>query len=237
MAIQRLCLLDIETAILEATHYNSSANAPWALSCNLYKRINEYGQRLPMRLNEIAAQIGMQVPIHFDYLKTTANSSTSGTTVPVVSAGSSTIYMPTDYDHYMSFYDITNKRPIHVIENVDKWHYEELIKVPTGPPQYIEIMGFTTDGSSNWRRSGTLYPATVSGVTPSIRLHYWRLPAIMAGTGPATEYPDIDPKYESLFIYGPVCELTRSIDPDTYAAYSMLEKELLTQMVMTSRSL
>lgn len=236
MATLRISLNDIETAILEITHYSTSANAPWARSANLYMRINEYGQRLPMHLNSIAMQAGVATSVHFDCWKTTATSSTSGAGNVVVAASSSTIYMPTDYDHWISFYDVTNKRPIPVIEHVDRWHYEDLVLAPPGPPQYVEIGGMGT-GDSAWRRTATTYPATLTSITPSIRLQYWRLPAKMAGTTPNAEYPDIDGKYESLFIYGPVCDLTRHTDPDTYGTYSALEQQLLTEMVMTARSL
>lgn len=232
---QRLNLSQIETAILQVMGYSSSTTAPWASSANLYLRINDYGQRLPMRLNGIARSMGLAVPVRFDCWRTSANSSTSGTSVPVVAAGSSTVYLPVNYDHYISFYDLTHNRPIRVIQDADRWHVK-YVRAPAGPPAVIEIGGFTTDGSSNWRRTATLYPAVPSGVTPSIRMQYWRLPTAMPGVSPSTEYPDIDPKYEALFVYGPICDLARNtgFEYDRYAAW---EKEMLIDMVSTSRSM
>uniref|UniRef100_A0A6M3L6Q9 Uncharacterized protein n=2 Tax=viral metagenome TaxID=1070528 RepID=A0A6M3L6Q9_9ZZZZ len=244
MAVQRLNLKQIEDAILQIMGFDSSENAPWKTSATLYQRINEYGQRLPMRLNQIARETNVPTPVHFDMWKSSCNSSTTGTTVVLVAASSATIYFPTDYDHTISLYDITNKRPIQLIDNVDKWHYERLVHGPAGPPRYVEIGGFASDGAAAWRRTATLYPATESGVTPSVRLKYWRIPAAMTATVAAqaqSQYPDVDPKYESLFIYGPVIDLAR-IDLARqqnlgFEQWVRLERELLVEMLSTCRSI
>ena len=235
MAVQRLSLSQIESAILEIVGYSSSANAPWGSSANLYLRVNEYGQRLPMHLNSLARQMNMPTPVRFDMWRNTVDSDTSGADVPLVSSGSQYVYLPVDYDQWVSFWDLTNSRPISVIENVDKWH-SEILLLPEGPPQYIEIQGFVTDGSGNWRRRAKLYPATEAGTTPSFRMEYWKLPATMPGVSPTVEYPDIDPKYESIFIYGPICDLARNTGFE-YDRYAALEKDLLIEMLSTARSL
>jgi len=239
MAIQRLSLKDIEDAILQATGYSSSTTAPWKSSATLYTRINEYMQRLAMRLNQIAVELSQagqinpaDLPLHFDCWKTTADSGTATTEGPQVAATTATFYLPADYDHYISFYDLTVKRPIPVIERVDKYFIESLVTAAPGPARAIEIGGFS-GASGTWRRNGTIYP-TPDG-TPSFRLTYWRIPATMLTSAANTEYPDIDPKYESLAIYGPIVDLARStgFEFDRFAA---LEKELLVEMCMTARS-
>lgn len=228
MAVQRLTAANIETAVLEIMGYSASTTAPWGSAANFYVRMNEYAQRLPFRLNMLARQMGIKTPIHFECWKSSCNSSTSGTTVVKVTAATATIYLPSDYDHYISFWDITDKHKIPVIKDVDKYH-SDLANAVAGPTQAVEISGFVLDGS-DWRRSATLYP-TPTG-TPSIRLQYYRLPAIMDAAG---EYPDIDPKYESLFIYGTVCDLARNTAFE-YDRYAALEKEMMADMISTARS-
>jgi hypothetical protein len=240
MAVQRLTLDQIETAVLQIMGYSESANAPWTSQPNLWKRINEYMQRLPMRLNTVAREMATQgllkpteLPLHFDMWLTEATSAATGTGFKIA-ASASTAYMPTDFDAVQTCYDLTGKRYVPVVESVDKWMADELTNAPPGTPKCIKLLGYALDGS-DWRRSATIYPSTVSGVTPSMRLAYFRLPAIMVGTLPTAEYPDIDPKYGSISIYGTVCDLARGTGFE-FTQYAQLEREMLTEMCLTARS-
>lgn len=232
MAIQRLNMSQIASNILEIMGYADSTLAPWKTDTTLYTRINEYGQRLPMRLNSVAKQLNLPVPVRLDMWRTVASSGTNTTSGCQVTAGSSTLYLPVDYDHYISFMNADEAKPIHVTQDTVKWESDGLYSTPPGIPKYIEILGYVTVGS-NWRRAATLYPNPISSYTPSIRLEYWRLPNQM---GISTSYPDIDPKYESLFIYGTVTDLSRSTGQE-FDRYANLEKELLVEMISTARSL
>lgn len=238
MAVQRLNLTQIEAAILEACGFTSSALAPWGSSATLYVRINTYGQRLPMRLNQVGRELVSQgllppdaLPIHLGCWRTVSTSGTSTTTGIQVTAATSLCYMPADYDEYISFYDVTEKRDIPAFSGADKYLSEELVNATPGPARAIELQGFAAE-STNWRKTGYLYP-TPSG-TPSIRLTYWRLPAVFPGSSPNAEYADIDPRYQDIFVIGPVADLTRPTDPETYATYSQLEHDMLVDMCLTA---
>lgn len=234
MAVQRLTLAQITTEILRITGYTASSLAPWSSDANLYVVINRYGQRLPLRCAQVAiSTLGLsQGTIRFDMHRTVVNSATTGTGLRIA-ASSSTAYLPTDFDAAISWWDRTNNRRIRPIVGVAKWHDEVKTK-PAGPPEAIEILGVVLD-SSDWRRQATLHPATVSGVTPSVELTYYRLPAIMPGSAPSSEYPDTDIKYQDLWIYGPVLELMRPGDP-AYDRYAALEKELLVDLAQTAKA-
>jgi len=231
MAVQRLTLAQLETAILEAMGYASSSVAPWNNAATLYLRINDYMQRLPQkiadRVNDLRSQ-GMRIPYsgvpRFDMWRSTGNMTTA--------SGNSTVFFPTDYDHYVGFWDATNNRTIDPISDVERFHID-LKKAPAGPPEAIEILGFVTNGST-WVRQGKMYPSTVSGTTPSISLTYWRIPANMPGNNAAAEYPDIDPKWESLPIYGTITDIARPSAPE-YDRYTALENALLMQLAMTAK--
>lgn len=237
MALQRKTLTQTVTAILEAMGYSASAKAPWASDAALYLRINEYVQSLPMRMNQVARELAMQgvikpnqLPLHHDMWHTDCTSSTSGTTVIKVASGSSAAYMPTDYDAWISIYDVTNKKPVRAIEDPDRFLTEELLAKPPGPPQYLHIQGYVTNGS-DWRRTCTIYPATLTGVTPSFRMSYYRVPAAFPGASPSAEYADIDPKYESVVVDGTVCLLARSTGFE-YDRFQAREQSALVEMCM-----
>jgi len=236
MAVQRLNLLEIESAILEETGYAKSANAPWRSSDLLYKRINEYMQALPRRLNTAAMQMAASgvlkptdIPVHMPMWKTSATSATSGTGL-MIEQSSSTAYLPVDFDAAISCYDVSGKRPITIVDNADQYLDEELTQSPPGPPRVLVLSGYALQ-STTWRRSGTLYPSTQTGVTPSVRLVYYRLPAITRGTSPTSEYPDLDPKWESVVIYGPACALVRNIGFE-FERLEKLEQETLAAMCL-----
>ncbi len=228
MAIQRLTLAQIETAALQALGYVSSAVAPWVSAANFYLRVNQYMQRLPQRLTVIGRQAGLikptSGPLRFDMWRTTAT--LTGT------AGSQTLWLPVDYDHFISFYDFTNKRNIDPVEEVDRYWVDRLRNATPGPPQAIEILGFASNGGA-WQRKATLHPATIAGITPSVSLTYWRLPLAMTL---GTEYPDIDPKYEALALYGTIAELARPASPE-FDRYTALENSMLAEMALTAEAL
>ena len=235
MAVQRLSLTQIRANILEILGYSTSANAPWSLDSTLDLRINQYGQRLPMRLNSMARQLNLPTPVRLDCWRTTADSSNSTTAAIQVAIGSATVYMPVDLDAAISYYDLDNKRPIYPLEGAYRYEIEDLVNSPPGLPKYIEVGGYVTEGS-NWRRQATIYPAPISTYTYSLRLEYWRLPTSMPGEDPNYEYPDIDPKYESLFVFGPVTDLTRSTGQE-FDRYAAIEKEMLVEMLSTARAI
>jgi hypothetical protein len=124
---------------------------------------------------------------------------------------------------------------VDIVEETDRYFIDSLRNKTPGPPEFCEIGGFET-ASTVWRRKGTLYPATASGVTPSLSLTYWRIPARMAGSSPSSEYPDIDPKYEQVIPFGVARELSRSQTPETQR-WQELETEILLQMAGTARAI
>jgi hypothetical protein len=231
MAVQRLSLSDIETAILEITGYELSTLAPWKTSARLYTRVNEYIQRLPQKVTTVAKQAGLieptSGPLRFDMWKSTAT--ITGT------IGSQDVWLPTDYDHWISFYDLLNNATIDPIQEVDKYHVEGQRNASPGPTKNITVLGYALNVSV-WQRKGKVYPPVESTVIPSLSLTYWRIPAKMAGSSPTTEYPDIDPKYESIAIHGTVCDLARPSSPE-YSVWKAKETEILAEMALTARSM
>ena len=230
MAIQRLTLTQIETAILQNLGYSASTAAPWTTSANLYLRINDYVQRLPQKVSALASQLrkeGVELPYtgipRFDMWRSSATLTAT--------AGSSTVHFPADYDQYISFWDATNSAPIYPVDNTSRYHLDILKKKSAGPPEAIEIGGFVS--SSGWVREGTLYPATIAGTTPSITLEYWRVPASMSL---GTDSPDLDPKYESIAVFGPIVDLSRTTGKE-HERFMLIEKEMLSEMAMTARGM
>jgi len=233
MAIQRLSLSNILTELLRIVGFASSTVSDWATNDNLYNIVNRYGQSIPVRMSQ-AAQSPKRLLC--DMWRTVVDSSTSGTDVLIVAAGSSTLYLPVNCDYVVGIYDNTNGSKVEVITDVARWHIDEIKKKDPGPPEVVELLGYTTYATdSTWRRYGTIYPATVTGTLPSLTITYYRLPAIMPGVAIETEYPDADPKYHSLWIYGPAAELLGPSNP-AYDRYAALEKELLLDLAMISRS-
>ncbi len=232
MALQRLSLSQIETAILECLHYPASTVAPWLTSATLYLRINDYVQRLPViaagMANSMRLKIG-KLPLkgvpRFEMWKTVGKLTTA--------SGDSKVYFPEDYDAPISFWDETANRPLEVIRNVDKYH-SRIRKETPGPPKAIEILGgIPIQSSAVWVRYGQLCPATIAGVTPNITLNYWRIPRKMPGSSASTEFPDVDPKYEMLVIYGTASDLGTIYgrDPEKWKA---LADALLMDLALTA---
>lgn len=236
MAVQRLSLDNIKTELLRIAGYESSARADWQTDANLYRIINMYGQRLSLRAAQVAREAGLPptgVP-RFDMYKTRTTVTLAGGETSSDVRPQTTFAFPEDYDHWISFYDLTHKRPIRPTTEVSRWHLEKLKQKPLGPPEAIEIVDAYLSGST-WQRRGFTYPPSPSGVNPTVELWYYRLPAIMAGTSPTAEYIDADVKYHSLWIYGPAVELLRPDDP-VYDRYASLERELLLDLVYTGRA-
>jgi hypothetical protein len=232
MAVQRLTLAQIETELLRiAGGYDASTSADWGTSANLYRIINLYLQRLPARCAQVARELKLPMTgncLHFTMWRRSATSTTSsGDDNLVVTAGSSVVTLPTDHDETVSWYDETNGGLLAEVTNVDKYD-SGLRDRPPGPPVAVELTGI-----SSARKTGKFYPATVSGVTPSVTLTYFGLPAKMAGSSPTTEYPDIGAKWESLAIYGPALELLRPSSP-SYDRYAALERELLIDLAFSA---
>ena len=231
MAIQRLNLTQIKTEILRIVGVASSSVSDWETDANLYRIINMCGQQLSLRAAQ-AARPNLphgKTQLRFDMYKTVSNASTVGSGL-IVAASSSTLYMPVDFDHWISFYDTTYLRRIDVISDVAERHIK-IKQKQSGPPEVIELMNFAAN-SSQWQRVGIVYPATPTGTAPAIELYYYRLPATMAGTDPDNEYPDCDPKYQYLWIYLPACEVMRPNNP-SYDRYNSLGNELLIDLAAT----
>jgi hypothetical protein len=222
MAVQRLSLTNIQTEILRIVgNYTTSNDADWRTDANLYQIINRYGQSLTTR---VAAAVGLP-SVSLPMYRTTATSGTAASNDIFVTASSPTIFLPINLNEIISLYDVTNKRPLHPIRDVDL-DYNDVASKVAGVPDFYELLDFVDDGSGNWRQKALLHPAPHTGITPSLRLKYYRLPAVMPGDTPQTEYPDADVKYHSLWIYGPVVELMAPNSP-IFDRYVALERGLL----------
>jgi hypothetical protein len=160
--------------------------------------------------------------IHLDMWRTNANLTTT--------SGSSTAHLPTDYDHWISFWDNTHSKRIYPVEDTHRWQRKStrFRDRGAGPTEAIEIKGGVTN-SSTWVRVAELLPSVVSGVTPSIRMDYWRLPAKIVGSDTSSEYPDIDVKWEELLVVGTSKNLLRNDDP-LYDRYDDAEKTMLFEL-------
>ena len=204
---------------------------------NIVKVMNRYIQQLPTRAAMLLRQEGISVKestLHFDMWRDQWTSTvTPGSDSLVVTAGSSTVNLPDNYDHFISFYDLTHKKHIPVISLADSENIkiEELLNKPAGPPEAIEIYGYTED--TLWFRTAKLFPDVPSGVTPSLRLEGWRLPA---AAGTVDEYPDIDIKHEWLLVIGTAAEMMRKDDPN-YDRYRQLEVEYMLPLAASARTL
>ena len=236
MAISRLTLTQIRNEILRIAGYDSSGLAPWSDDATLLRQVNSYASRLTARCAQVLRESGMPIStgtVHFDMWRYTGTLDAT--------SGSQTVTFPVDYDRWISFYDSTNKRRLEVVTEVDRWHVRKLRDKPAGPPEAIELMGFGTAVSGlpstggEGVRVGKLYPATVTGTTPSISLHYWRLPTAMPGNNFDLEYPDCDPKFQMLWVYGPALEFLRPSDPG-FARYQGLERELLIDLAYGAKA-
>ena len=192
---------------------------------DLTQYMNAYLQNLTNRAMTVAASAGVPIPggnlPRFDMWKTVVTSSTSTATGLQIAASSSVAYLPPEYDRTISWWDNTAHRKLEVVRDTAKFH-SDLRTAKPGLPRAVEILDFTTV-SSVWRRQATLYPATPTGMTPSIELTYYRLPAVLDNTTPTTSYPDIDPKHQWVIVNGVVAELMKPSDP-AYEKFSAAEQ-------------
>lgn len=232
MAVQRLTLTNliaqIRIAIAEPTAARSKVT-----DAEIAQIVNGTGSRIGLKVAAMLRASGKvdAQEIHLDMYRTVTTSATTGTGL-VCAAATSTGYLPVDYDHYVSFYNLTDNKPMPVVSDVSRYH--AIRSKTAGPSECIEILDFTTDDSSNWRRQFKIWPPVATAVTPSIELVYWRIPASMANATPSAEYPDTDTKYQWLWVYDPVLELMRP-DYPSYERYKGFADELLTGLAATAR--
>lgn len=236
MAVQRLTLNQIITQILNITGFDSSDVAPWESDANLTVKINMTTQKIGQKVARIILGTGADVSkgnVKLDMWRSSADSTAStGAGNLVVSSGSSTVQLPADYDHWKSFWDSDLEQWFYPIERNHTQYMQRLLKRPPGPPEAIEILGY---GGTNWQRQCTLYPTPPTGVTPSITLDYWRIPAVMPGSDADNEYPDGDYKFHYLWVLEPVLELLRP-DDAAYNRYKEVEQEMMLELAATARS-
>src|SRR5512146_193852 len=100
MAIQRLTLAQIETAICQIFGYADSSVSHWKgansadSTANLILRVNSYVQRLPQKVTTVAKQANLVTQtagmLRFDMWRTTANM--------VCASANQTAWFPADYD-------------------------------------------------------------------------------------------------------------------------------------------
>lgn len=226
-----MSLANIRDRVLQICGVASSTDAFWGNDLLLYRYINTVGQSIPIKVGML---LKTNQPVLIDFWRTKVNSATTGSSL-VIAASSSTAYLPIDYYHYASFYDLTAKRPIPVIISTGRGqrNIDNLRKKPAGPPEAIEILDMTTNGTY-WQRKAQLVPDTPSGVTPSVELVYYRVPASMPGSNPNAEYPDAPVEFHPLWIYGTIVELMARSDPN-FDRYKNLHDELISALSIQAR--
>jgi hypothetical protein len=236
MAIQRSTVTQLITEIRRNIGEPNSARSH-VTDANLYLLFNRYLQKLSHRLADAMRAEGIRVKdggMRLDMWRTTWESTdTAADSALVVTAASPTVYLPTNYDHYISFYDKTHERPLFVIHDpaLSTSKVKELKERGPGVPEAIHIKGYVSN-ASYWVREATLYPDTPSGTTPSLTLEGWRLPTQVT-TG--SDSPDIDPKYEELLVMGLSTMLLRKDDPN-YKRFAEEERALLLNAANTARA-
>ncbi len=146
---------------------------------------------------------------------------TSGTLIE--SSGSATVWFPTDFDLPISFKDSTDDRPLHLVRNPRKHHYD-VERWPPGPPEFVVLEG-KHDNSGTWQRRGRLIPSPPAGVTPDIAIEYYRTPADLDESS-GSSVPDIDPKYQEVLIFGVAADIMTATNPN-YPAMRQKEMEWL----------
>jgi hypothetical protein len=229
LAILQLTLADIRDEIRRRAGEKSgtvTTGTPYLTNAELLRQVNMYMQRLPRRVSALS---GDASELKLDMWHTFTDLAEAG--------GDSTVYLPTDYDRYESFWDQANGRELKVVSGVEKYwrkrkYHRRADTDRVGPPEAIEILDFVSN-SGTWQRRALLHPDTPSGDTPDIRMYYWRLPAVMSAD---SDKPDIDIKYQDLTIYGPILDFFRDDDP-AYDRYMALERELLLGLSKTAMAI
>ena len=189
--------------------------------------INGYGQQISTRLGALARQEGLDLKsgkVYPDFWRTSGSLTTS--------KSSSSATFPSDYSKWISFYDRTNKKVIHPVEEISRWRLDEYRNSPAGPTKAIEMLGVNSSSVI----TSTLWPSVEDEITPDIELIYWREPATMPGTSQSTEYPDAPPEFHMLWVYGAVLEIMRPDHP-RFNRFQQKEQEMLTEMMRVSRAI
>lgn len=210
MAIQRLSLTDIQEHIRllfgEVTAAESKISA-----AQLVELVNAYGQTLVANLK----------PKHLPWYRAASTLSCA--------SGSADVYLPTDCatgDH-ISFWDSTHTRMLDPVSDVYLFH-PGLARLPVGPPKAIELLGWASNAGA-WQRKARLWPGPPTGTTPSVAIDYWRIPAILPNSTPDTEYPDCDPTFQMLWVYGPTLTVMAPDDP-AFQGVKILHDELFRKL-------
>lgn len=236
MAVQRLTLGNIITEILQISGFEASEDAPWESDTNLIRKINMTTQKIPQKIASIMSAQGRDVEsgrLKLSMWKGSATATTStGSGNLVVSAGSSTVEFPDDYDHWISFYDTDQEEFFYPIVKTHQERFRRLLRKPDSPPEAIEIQGM---GGSSWQRQARLLPAPPSGITPTFDMDYFRHPAIMPGSDQGAEYPDADYDFQYLWVLMPLLDILR-VDDSAYSRYQEQEKEMLLELTATARA-
>jgi hypothetical protein len=203
---------------------DQTATQKWSI----YRQINSYLQGIRQHIHSRLRTEGVSLrhgELFLDAYRTSG--------ILTVTAGSSTAYMPVDTDGVITLWDSTNSRKLDFVENPSKYFATRSRRAVPGPPEWIVSEGWALNGS-DWQRKVTIYPSTVTGVTPSIAIEYYRIPATMPESDATAEYPDIDPQFQDVLIYGVVTSMMGSVHP-AYQEYRTKETELLLAMARHSK--
>ncbi len=223
MAIDRIDTDEIIQEILDITGYTSSTVAPWKTDARLIIKINLVAHRIPQKVRQIAIAQGLDGRLGLPMWWTTINSAGAGVGNFVVASGTAIGSLPADFDMGISVYDVTHKRPIEIVKTREEQWYHTLREAPAGPSRKIHFQ----DHAGGAQRQYRLLPDVVTGVTPSLRMEYYRLPTDVASG--SSSFPDADYKYHYLWILETVLDILRPDTPN-YDRYLALEKEMLVEM-------
>ncbi len=224
MATLRLSLDQIEIEILAITGYSASTTAPWTTAAKLYVKINFNAQKISQKVAIVSRAMGKEFKGVGMWNTSATSTSSAAVGSFVIAQGASTMLFPDDLDTITTLHDTTHDREIVEIRNKGQRQYRELRARTAGPPEAYEITGTT-----GVRRNGRLLPDTAAGVDPTIRLHYYRTPAIMPGSDSANEHPDADNKWHYLWVLVTVLEVLRP-DDAAYSRYQELEIAMITEL-------
>lgn len=191
----------------------------------LYDQIQHYIQNLSKHVaGALQLPLGKRVLLPM-YLSRNQSVSTS--------SGSSTAWLPQDCNWPILLWDSTNSREVDLVHFPSDYDMVALRKMTAGPPKFALGNGFVIDtGDSNkWKKQLTLFPPTVTGVTPSLVVDQYRIPASFTATVAAedTSYADIDPNYQYAVIWGVISEWL-TISHPTYNRFREKELSILQEM-------
>jgi hypothetical protein len=225
LAILRISSEQIITEILNITGFSTSADAPWGSDANLLVKINLNAQKIPQKLRQLAMAEGKVGRGGIPMWWTTADSTTSsGDGDFTVTSATATGSLPANFDLAISLYDTTHNRFVKIIDTFATASYRRWREASPGPTKAMQLQGWNETAKRQFR----LLPDVASGVTPGLRMEYYRLPATMA-TSSSSVFPDGDYKYHYLWILETVLDVLRHDDP-SYDRYLELEKAMLAEM-------